>query len=287
MKIANLQKHYISFLKKNGYNASLRNNYDIDFKFNNFEQPMYLEFDTDGINNIIFTLTSGIDLNIKNDNEMEDAALLVNELNKSQRIAKIWIEKEDGWANAVIANTINDENDLESTIFVKCELIKQLLIKLKSEFNSRCKRKNNIEDMDIKQINEYYKSTLEELGYEVWMPLQINEHYDIVVKVKESDFFIRKIESINKKHFCIYYIMGSKGIDVSILEEAISYTNPDTVFVKIFSIIENNQVYFVIDAIINNLYDFKQNISIWINQIIKAQYIFIEYLKRNTNRSRT
>jgi hypothetical protein len=107
-----LQKKYIDFLYEEGYKPVLDDDgYNIMFQFEGMNCA--LQFDENANNQIICTIACGFRYNFKSDNEKISALLVVNSINKAQRLGKMWMDMEYGSIDYLIAFLLVKEDDLK------------------------------------------------------------------------------------------------------------------------------------------------------------------------------
>jgi hypothetical protein len=141
--------------------------------------------------------------------------------------------------------------------------------------------------MDANKLFHYYIETLGEKGFDPWFPAKKTMPADVIFKVEDVSYFIENIDPENLEHFSMFSGLKcncNNEIDRIWIMETVSHTNSLSKYVKTLYQSKNNTAYFVVQAILNSVEDFKLNIDKWINAIMDARSSFTTFLNEMTNK---
>jgi hypothetical protein len=107
MDLKALQENYFIFLDKEGYKPVLDGNENIVFQFNGINYV--LQFNNG--NKPIVTINLGHPYDFKSNEEKIRALQIVNFVNRSLRIGKMWVDTEEGSVNVLVGLFLVKEGD--------------------------------------------------------------------------------------------------------------------------------------------------------------------------------
>jgi len=142
MDMKTLQEYYVSFLDEQGCKPQLYDDH-IEFQFEGNDYFLRIEENLQKIP--IYAVSAQRSYNIESETDKVKILSVVNFVNWTDQICKIWFETEKNGIGAIVAQYFSDKDDLKRFLAYNCRCI-QGTLKLFEEYMFGCEFNSSVEN---------------------------------------------------------------------------------------------------------------------------------------------